>query len=174
MRSLLLSRFLTGLVIIVSLSIRVQAHTYYEGITDISVNTSKGRVEIVHRYTTHDIEILLSEKFDNRITTDQLNYSKYLKQYIQDNFSLMKNKNILKIEWVGIENGINETVIYQTISGLESLSGVAVKNGILTGFFPEQINRTNFDDGKLSGTLIFDINNHSQLIEKHSNKESEH
>jgi hypothetical protein len=160
-----LKQFMIG-VVFTFISVNfLQAHTYYEGLTDISVNPAEQRIEIVHRFTTHDLEILLSEKFDSRISADQKSYLKYIKQYIEEQFSISLKQTKLKINWVGVDNGVSETVIYQTVSKMESLSGMRVTNKILIGFFPEQINRTNYNDGQLIGTLIFDSNNQTRKIE---------
>lgn len=149
-------RFFCGLFFLSAQSFIVNAHTYYEGLTDIKVNISERRVEIVHRFTTHDLEIFLSKNLNKSITADAPRYSGYLEQYINQSFTLKKEESILKLEWVGIENGISETIIYQVVSGLTDLSGVEVKNKILTGFYPKQVNRINYKDQKLSGTLIFE------------------
>lgn len=148
------------LVSLISFLSSVQAHTYYEGFTEISVNTVKHRIEVVHNYTTHDLEILLSEKFNQRISADRDNYLKYLKRYIQETFTLSKDGKNLVLTWSGIENGIAETEIYQTVNNVESLLNVKITNKILIGFFPAQVNRTNYNDTSdpkniLSGTLIF-------------------
>jgi len=152
------------LFLLVSLPVIVNAHTYYQGITDISINKSEQRIEIVHRFTTHDLEILLSEKYNKKITADLADYSKYLKKYIQNSFELKKRRSLLKLEWIGIENGINETIIYQTVLGLNDLSKIIVNNYILTDFYPEQVNRVNYSDDRLSGTLIFDAKDQTQQI----------
>ena len=140
------------------------AHTYYEGLTDMNVNISEDRTEIVHRFTTHDLEIFLSKKLNRKITADTPSYSDYIEQYIKQSFTLKKEESALKVEWIGIENGISETIIYQVVSGLTNLSGIVVRNEILTGFYPKQVNRTNYKDQRLVGTLIFE-NGNSQKIE---------
>ena len=152
------------------------AHTYYEGFSELSVNVVKQRIEIVHHFTTHDLEILLSEKYNQRVSADRANYSKFLKNYIKDTFSLSLNSKELKIKWAGLDNGISETVIYQTVEKEDkqqnvSLLNIIVKNQILIGFYPEQINRTNYKDNSvlnspLFGTLIFNDNERIKKIQK--------
>ena len=162
------------LVILISLiyfSGSLQAHTYYEGFSDIRVNVAKQRIEIVHHFTTHDLEVLLSEKFNKRVSADRPNYPKLLKLYVNDTFQLSLNNKLLDIKWSGIENGVSETVIYQTVENVTSLNNVKVTNRVLIDFYPEQINRSNYEDASqsnkiLSGTLIFNRNNESKIISK--------
>jgi len=139
-------------------------HSYFEGITDIETNTRKNRIEVVHRYTTHDLEILLSSKYHQKILADQANYKQYLQQYLSQKFSLSIGHKPINLYWVGIENGITETVIYQMSSGLFPLLGVRVHNEILTDFFPEQLNRVNFKDSEVTGTLIFNQDTKQAVI----------
>ena len=150
------------------------SHTYYEGFSDIRVNVVKERIEIIHHFTTHDLEILLSKKFNERVSADRPNYLKHLKNYINENFKLSLNNEPLKIQWSGIENGINETVIYQAIEKIKSLNNIKVTNQVLISFYPEQINRVNYKDASvenkiLSGTLIFDENKRVQIITNSNN-----
>ncbi len=132
-----------------------QAHSYFEGLTDILINQNKNRLEVVHRYITHDLEVLLSERFDRQISADQDEFEVYLEKYINQNFYLELNKEKISLTWLGVEKGISETLIYQMNESITQLIGIEVHNEILTDFFPQQINRTNFKDGSISGTLIF-------------------
>jgi len=161
-----------ALLLLIAISNSSTAHTYYEGLTDISVNRSKQRTEIIHRLTTHDIEVLLSEKFNQRISADQSSYEQFVRQYVEQHFSLITNKKNIPLEWVGIENGVNETVVYQTKEKLIDLLGIQVKNTLLTELFSEQVNRTNYDDGKTSGTLIFDSQHQSFSIKRDTTKDN--
>lgn len=131
------------------------AHTFFEGLTEISYNERTNSMEIIHHYTTHDFEVLLAEKYQQKVSADQNNYEALLRRYTNQHFSMVKDKVPLKINWVGIEAGINETVIYQEIPGLKSLNLIAITNQMLTDFFPAQINRVNYAMPGAKGTLIF-------------------
>lgn len=140
------------------------AHTYYQGLTDITVNKKENQIEIVHHFTTHDLENYLSDTSNQRIQADRSNYELLIKHYFAKAFQLAKLDQPITLEWVGMENGVNETVVYQVISGLHTLDGISIRNEVLMDYFPRQLNRVNYDDGELSGTLIFDGKAASQTI----------
>jgi len=140
------------------------AHNYFEGFVDLQINSHKNRLEIVHRYTTHDLEIVLTKKYAKKITADQDDFNFYLKKYINDQFYLVKNKHKIELEWVGNENGISETSIYQMNSSSRNLSGMILHNQVLTDFFSHQVNRVNYKDSEIRGTLIFTTNTFELLL----------
>ncbi|MDP2562749.1 DUF6702 family protein [Psychrobium sp. 1_MG-2023] len=141
------------------------AHTFFVGSTEISVNKFTKSTEIIHRITSHDLEALLSDKHQQRIYADSDEYLKLVQQYVERGFGLVgTNGKPIKIEFVGIEPGVNDTYIYQEVLGLESISGVAIFHQLLTDYFPRQKNRVNFESPKIKGSLLFDEKTHEAVI----------
>ncbi len=142
----------------------LSAHTFFEGLTEISYNARTDSTEIIQRYTTHDFEVLLAEKNQQKVSADQNDYENLLRRYTNRHFSLVKYQTPLKINWIGIEAGINETVIYQEIPGLKSLNQLTITNQMLIDFFPAQLNRVNYSMPDAKGTLIFTEDNTRQAL----------
>ncbi|MDQ7048302.1 MAG: hypothetical protein Q9M92_01680 [Enterobacterales bacterium] len=156
--------FVLSSLIIVMISHLVHAHSYFEGVADIVINPHKNRLEIMQRYTTHDLEISLSRKYNKRLSADQDIFTEYLKQYISESFYLVNQGVRIELEWVGSENGISETTIYQMNRNISALTGVTVHNQVLSDLFPKQLNRVNYQDSEKSGTLIFTASKQEALI----------
>lgn len=133
------------------------SHTFFVGTTDISVNKYTDNTEIIHRFTSHDVEALLSDLHNLRVSADSERYLRLLKEYVEQRFSLIdQNNNVIKIGWIGIEPGINYTYIYQEIPQRTTLSGLTINHQLLTDFFPKQKNRLNYRSLIKRGSLLFD------------------
>jgi len=149
----------TGILMVLVTLGRLSAHTYFEGISSMTVNQRSGNLEIVHQFTTHDLLVVLAQKYDQKVEIESANFEPLLKNYWLENFNLSKENQSLTIDWIGVEAGINLTTIYQEVQNLNNLSGLKVKHQILMDLHPEQINRLNFADGQEKGTKIFNRQN---------------
>lgn len=137
-------------------SLSVNAHTFHEGMSSLTVNEKTGNLEIVHRFTTHDLIVMLSKITNTQVRLDDKNYETLLINYWEKHFSISQSNKNLTIDWIGIDKGINETTIYQEIKQINSLKNIKVSNNLLIDFYSQQINRLNYDDeAELKGTLIF-------------------
>lgn len=135
------------------------AHTFFVGSTEILVNEHTKSVEVVHRFTSHDLEAMLSDRNQVRVDADSEEYLTMVRDYVTNGFSLTdKDGKQLPLVLVGIEAGINETFIYQEVEGLTSIKGVVVAHQLLTDYFPNQKNRVNFESTATKGSLLFDNN----------------
>lgn len=154
----MINRLTCALVLSLLLAVApASAHTFFVGNTEILANEHTKSVEIIHRFTSHDLEALLSDRNQVHIYADSEEYLKLVEQYVRSNFSLTDKKGqLLTIEFVGIEPGINDTYIYQEISGMTVLEGIRINHTLLTDYFPNQKNRVNFESKKLKGSLLFD------------------
>ena len=140
------------------------SHTFFVGTTDISVNKYTGNTEIIHRFTSHDVEALLSDLHQQRISADSEQYLTLLKTYVEQHFSLKgQDGKSLTIEWIGIDPGINDTFIYQEIPRRTKIQGVTISHQLLTDFFPKQKNRLNYESLTIKGSLLFDAE-HKQAV----------
>jgi len=135
------------------------AHTFFVGSTEILVNEHTKSVEVIHRFTSHDLEALLSDKHQVRVDADSQEYVKMVRDYVMAGFSLSdKTGNKLPLVLVGIEAGINETFIYQEVEGVTNIEGVIVAHRLMTDYFPNQKNRVNYESKAVKGSLLFDNN----------------
>jgi hypothetical protein len=135
------------------------AHTFFVGSTEILVNEHTKSVEVIHRFTSHDLELLLSDKHQVSVDADSQAYIKMVRDYVMNGFSLSdKNGKQLPLVLVGVEAGINETFIYQEVAGVTRIEGVVVAHRLLTDYFPNQKNRVNYKSKNVKGSLLFDNN----------------
>lgn len=135
------------------------AHTFFVGSTEILVNEHTKSVEVIHRFTSHDLEALLSDKHQVSVDADSQAYIKMVRDYVMNGFSLSdKNGKQLPLVLVGVEAGINETFIYQEVAGVTRIEGVVIAHRLLTDYFPNQKNRVNYKSKNVKGSLLFDNN----------------
>lgn len=146
---------------------QVAAHTFFVGNTEILANEHTKSIEVIHRFTSHDLEALLSDRHQLRIDADSDEYRQLIAGYIAKNFSLTdKTGNKLNLELVGIEPGVNDTHIYQEVIGKTSLEGMTIYHRLLTDYFPNQKNRVNYESLESKGSLLFDNNRNTATIKK--------
>jgi len=142
------------------------AHTFFVGNTEIMSNQHTNSIEVIHRFTSHDLEALLSDRHQVRVYADSEAYLKLVKAYVVENFALIgKDGKPLALEFVGIEAGINDTHIYQEVLNTTKIKGVTVKHRLLTDYFTNQKNRVNFESKDIKGSLLFDNINVSDTME---------
>ena len=133
------------------------AHTFFIGSTEISVNEHTNSIEIIHQFTSHDLEAMLSDKYQQRINADSEQYLKLVQDYVEQRFTLFDNNGQrLTIEFIGVEAGINATYIYQEVLAKSNIKGVVIYHQLLTDYFPKQKNRVNFESKAIKGSLLFD------------------
>ncbi len=131
------------------------AHTYFFGLTDIMVNSKTHQLEVIHQFTAHDIENAIAEKKQIRFSLEHANYEKVIQEYIEKRFQLMKDEQVLSLEWAGLEVDKGKITIYQSVHFKNFLSGLLVKNEILVDTYPKQINTVNYQDAAIGGSLTF-------------------
>ena len=99
----------------VLLSGTAMAHNYHMGLADIGYNADTGNTEIVHTYTAHDVEALLTNlygrQFDLGLEEDQ----EALRRYLDRRFVLTANGRRLPLQWVGIKASADTITVYQQI-----------------------------------------------------------
>lgn len=135
------------------------AHKFFVGSTEILVNEHTNNIEVIHRITSHDLEFMLSDKYQQTVAADSPAYLKMVQDYVEQNFILKdKDGKTLPLNLIGIEAGVNETFIYQEVEGIKDLAGVNVYHRLLTDYFVNQKNRVIYESPTLSGSLLFDNN----------------
>ena len=131
------------------------AHDFYEGLTRISYNQEKQELEIIHRFSTHDLETIVSEIKGQKVTAIQLKFPGLVKQYFIQNFSIWNANKQIKLTMVGAEPGTETTVVYQIVKGIDKVTGLTIYNNLFIDYFPKQINLLNYQDAETQGTMIF-------------------
>lgn len=140
------------------------AHKFFEGLVSLEVNPKNGHLEVISRYTAHDLQAVLAERSQQHINLELPEHQQLLQQYVQSHFQLRKNEQPVALDWVGIEDGVNEVVIYQESMQPISLSGLRVMDWVLLDTLYQQVNRVNYQQQGEHGTLVFDGSQRWQTI----------
>ena len=131
------------------------AHTYFFGLTGLTLDESTNKIEIIHQFTTHDFENAIAESKQINFSPEHKEYEQLIQSYVEEHFILRYlNKNI-KTQWVGVEVKRGNIFIYQEAHFKNYLAGLLVKNELLVNTYPKQINTLNFQDSKIKGSLTF-------------------
>lgn len=149
------SKYLIAICCYVGVIASAASHTYFFGVSDISVNPKNKHIEIVHQFTAHDIENAIAESKQIHFSAENKNYDLYIQQYFEQLFSLEKNRLKIPLIWLGFEVLSGKIIAYQESKQQYLLPQVMVKNTILTGTYPKQVNTVNFQGVGFKGEAIF-------------------
>lgn len=131
------------------------AHSYFFGITDLTLNESSKKIEIIHQFTAHDFENTISELKQINFSPEHKQYEAFIQEYVENHFTLSFINQELKLNFIGIEVKRGNIFIYQEVSFENYLLGLVVKNDLLVNTYPKQINTLNFQDSTIKGSLTF-------------------
>ncbi|WP_077342504.1 DUF6702 family protein [Pseudocolwellia agarivorans] len=161
----MINRLLKSITILLfwAVAANAAAHSYFFGITDLTLNESSKKIEIIHQFTAHDLENAIAEIKQIHFSPEHKQYELYLKEYIDEHFTLNYSNQDLKLNWVGLEVKRGNIFIYQEVPFENFLVGLLVKNDLLVNTYPKQINTLNFQDSTIKGSLTFSA---SQKIAK--------
>ncbi len=134
---------------------KLSAHRYFFGITDINVNHNNNQIEIIHQFTSHDLENLIAEQQHISFSPEYPRYEQLIRQYFEKHFKIQNNNTNIRLAWVGFEQVRDQIVIYQEAKYPNFLKGLVVKNDLLTDTYTKQINTVNFQDNNFIGSLTF-------------------
>lgn len=141
-------------------SMAAGAHNFHMGIADISYNGASGSTEVVHTYTGHDVEALLTNLYQRQFDLGQEDSEAALRRYVEKQFYLVgPDGKRLRLNWVGMKVNADNVVIFQEIERTRLAPATRIHNGLLTDFLPSQRNTLNVQDGGSIQTLIFDRQN---------------
>jgi hypothetical protein len=130
-------------------------HDHYQGLTRISYNQKSQKLEIIHRFTTHDLETIISKINGVDVSYKKKKFPKLVKQYFNKKFSIWKDNTPIKLTMIGAEPGEKTTVVYQIVEGVKQVTGLTIYNNLFIEYFPKQINLLNYQDATTQGTMIF-------------------
>ena len=143
---------------LVCLPLAALAHRLPESLTTIRENATTGNVEIVHRLHAHDAEIALSEALQQpRISLAALEAQAELALYIEQRFQLAEAQTHAPIELtlLGATLEGDYVLVFQETAIKSLPAALAVRNDILRGTFPDQVNRVNLFLRSELRTLVF-------------------
>ena len=139
------------------------AHNFHMGIADISYNGANGSTEVVHTYTGHDVEALLTNLYQRQFDLGQEDSEAALRRYVEKQFYLVgPDGKRLRLNWVGMKVNADNVVIFQEIERTRLAPATRIHNQLLIDFLPSQRNTLNVQDSGAIQTLFFD-SQHAEL-----------
>jgi hypothetical protein len=149
-----LQQWLT-LLMLSGVAINIAAHTYFVGLSELSVNSASGKMEIIHQLTAHDLENVIAEIRQIQFSPEHQSYEKLIKEYVEKHFQLKYSGQTIVLNWVGLELVHGKVIIYQEAPFKKVLSGLVVKNALLVNTYPKQVNTVNYKSAEIKGSLTF-------------------
>jgi len=149
------SKYFIAISFYVGLVASATGHTYFFGVSDLTANPKTNRIEIVHQFTSHDIENAIAEIKQIHFSAEHKNYDLFVQQYFEQQFSLEQNNIKVPLNWLGFEVTSGKIIAYQESLQKTFLSLLVVKNAILTDTYPKQVNTVNFQGKDLQGEALF-------------------
>ena len=117
------------------------------GIADISYNAASGSTEVVHTYTGHDVEALLTNLYQRQFDLGQEDSEAALRRYVEKQFYLVgPDGKRLRLNWVGMKVNADNVVIFQEIEHTRLAPATRIHNQLLIDFLPSQRNTLNVQD----------------------------
>jgi hypothetical protein len=163
----LFSKYFIAISLYVGLAATAAGHTYFFGVSDLTANPKTNRLEIVHQFTSHDIENAIAEIKQIHFSPEHKQYDIFVQEYFEQRFSLQKNKQKIPLNWLGFEVNSGKVIAYQESYQQSFLEQIVVKNAILTDTYPKQVNTVNFQGRDLQGNPLF-----GSLMFDHRTKEA--
>lgn len=144
-----------ALMVLIGLSHNAIAHKYFFAISEMTLNNESESIEVIHQLTAHDIENAIADIKQEHFSPEHKNYELYLKSYVEKHFFVEYQKQVLPLNWVGIELNKGKIFVYQEIKNQSFLKGLVVKNHLLVDTYPKQINTVNYLGKEVKGSLTF-------------------
>jgi hypothetical protein len=142
------------------------AHNYHMGLADIGYNAATGNTEIVHTYTAHDLEALLTNLYGRQFDMGMEEDQQVLRRYLEQRFTITVDGRRLPLQWVGIKADADVLTIFQQIENTAVPSGAVLQDGVLVDFIATQINTVNVgaSAGRAATTLLFTAGRQEQRL----------
>jgi len=153
MKSLLRQWFIFA--ILCGAAANTAAHTYFVGLSELSINSSTNKVEVIHQLTAHDLENAISEIKQISFSPEHPSYEEYIHAYIDEHFQLRHTGQIIALNWVGLELKGGKVIAYQEAPFKRILNGLVVKNALLVNTYSKQVNTVNYKSAEIKGSLTF-------------------
>ena len=142
-------------LLLCGLAANAVAHRYFFSITDLSLNERTQSIEIIHQITAHDIDNAIAQAKQIHFSVAHPNYENIIRQYVEANFQLHYQGQVIPLNWIGLEVNKGNIFLYQETKFHHSLIGLKITNSLLTKEYEKQVNTVNFSDRKIKGSLTF-------------------
>lgn len=120
------------------------AHNFHAGLTDISYNERTGSLEVVHTYSAHDVEALLTNLYQRQFDLSDADDQAVFRKYVEQQFWLAdKDKRRLPLNWVGMTVDSQSVTVFQEVVKTPAAKVEFIHDEVMADFIPDQVNTVN-------------------------------
>ncbi len=131
-------------------------HKFHASITELELNEQTGKLEVVMRLFTDDLEAALSKRLGRTVVIDREDLGQAVLAYARDVLQISDaGGKALTLNWVGMEVQVKNTFVYVELDKPAALEGVTLVQRVFYELFRDQVNTVNFKHGDRHGTLVF-------------------
>ena len=148
---------LTCIGILGSLRAESPASPLHLSLTEANYNRDRGRLVLTVRVQTTDLEAILSERAQRKITAaDPAELAPLALAYVREKLRLTSAAGeTLRLEWAGHDLTEKQLFLFFEAPLTGGLTGTRIANTLLLERFPDQINSIELRDGAVKKTLVF-------------------
>ena len=142
-------------------------HPFHTSIAQIDYDAKTQVFEVSLRVFTDDFETALSKESNQKIKLDETaQHDGLIERYLRKQFGFTDLEGLRKeARFVGKEFEVDATWIYLEIPGSPSVSGLRLRNALLTEVFEDQVNVVNFKYLTAKRTYLFKADNTLQALD---------
>lgn len=119
-------------------------HKYYVSVTQIDFIPEKQSVQVTSRIFIDDLEKLLRERYDEKITLATKNESPkvnaYIEKYLKDKLKIKINNKESNLNFIGKQYDTDIVKCYLEIEDIKTIETIEISNQILFDIFSDQQN----------------------------------
>lgn len=121
-------------------------HKYYVSVTDVNYSEESQSLQILSRYFTDDLDLLLKERYGIKaalMTEEELSSANYyIEKYLQDKFRIYVNGEMKSFKFLGKEYDNDLTKCYLEIGNIKAseMKSIRVESEVMFDLFDEQQN----------------------------------
>jgi len=124
-------------------------HPFHVSVSEIFYNEKNESFEITMKVFTDDLENALRaySKYDIYLddNLDEKGISKWIREYLQLNFSLEVNGQKVEPLFLGAEAEMDAVWCYLEVRDIRNIKSIHVHNSVLMELFPDQVNLVHVD-----------------------------
>ena len=165
LKSLLLAVFVSVGVGTIQAEPAAPAKALHYSLTEATCNRERNRLILTVRVQTADLETLLSERAQKKISTaDMSELAPLALEYVREHLIFRSPEGeTLKLEWAGSDVTDAQLFLFFEAPSHHGLLGAKITNTLFLEKLPDQINALELRDGAVKKTLVFS-RDHSELV----------